>query len=286
MERASGDGSGVGYAVAGATGNVGSEVVKALVAAGHRARALVRTPDRAVAGATETVVADLNDPESLGSALEGVDGVFLLPGYAAMDESLARAKAAGVGRVVLLSSPAAANGAGGNAVASYMAASETAVQRSGIPWTIVRSCMFATNALEWVAQLRAGDTVRAPFPDVRAAVIHPADIGATVAAVATGEEHAGQTYRISGPEATTPAERLAVLGDVLGRRLTFTGLTDDEARAELEASMPQPYADAFLDFYVAGSLDESPVLPTVERLTGRSPRPFRDWAREHGDRFR
>ena len=38
-------------------------------------------------------------------------------------------------------------------------------------------------------------------------------------------------------------------------------------------------------FYAGGTLDESMVLPTVEQITGRKPRTFAEWAREHADAF-
>ena len=40
------------------------------------------------------------------------------------------------------------------------------------------------------------------------------------------------------------------------------------------------------DVYVAGSLDESEVRPTVQELTGRAPRTFEQWATAHADAFR
>jgi hypothetical protein len=50
--------------------------------------------------------------------------------------------------------------------------------------------------------------------------------------------------------------------------------------------MPAEYVDAFFDFYVAGAVDETSVLPTVEQVTGRPPRTFRAWAEEHLTAFR
>src|SRR5688572_8728735 len=97
--------------VTGATGNVGGEVVKALVAAGEEVRALVRAPDEPgiPVGATG-VVGDLNRPETLSDAVDGVREVFLLPGYDDMPALLTTLAAAGVEHVVLLSSGAAASG--------------------------------------------------------------------------------------------------------------------------------------------------------------------------------
>jgi hypothetical protein len=83
-----------------------------------------------------------------------------------------------------------------------------------------------------------------------------------------------------------PAEQLAVLGRVLDRPLRFEGLTLEETRAQLEATMPEKYVHAFWDFYVDGSLDESLVLPTVEEVLGRPPRTFEQWAEAHAADFR
>jgi uncharacterized protein YbjT (DUF2867 family) len=273
------------YLVAGATGNIGGEVTRALLAAGEEVRALVRNDQSRIPAGAQPVVGDLNQPDTLGPHLAGVRGVFLLPGYDGLPRLLELAKAAGVERVVQLSGSSAASGDETNAISRYMATTERAIIRSDLPWTILRPSAFATNALEWAGQLRVGDTVRAPFADVRIAVIDPADIGAAAAVALTSGTHEGRTYHLSGPEATTPAERVAVLGEVLGRSLTFEAQPNDEARAEMEASMPREYIDAFFDFYVAGSLDESPVLPTVEQLTGHPARTFRDWATAHAAAF-
>lgn len=271
------------YLVTGATGNVGSEVVTALTAAGQPVRALLRAPGT-VPGAA-TVVGDLNDPQSLSDALAGARGIFLLPGYQRLRETLSHAREAGVERVVLLSGGSAASGDLDNAVARYMILSERAVQESGIPWTIVRPGAFMSNALRWRPQLAAGDEVRVPFPTVSAAVIDPADIAAVVARALVGDDHVGRILPVSGPESLLPEQQVTVLGEVLGRPLRCVGLSNEEARAEMGATMPIEYVDAFFSFYVDGTLDESQVLATVPEVTGRPARTFEQWARAHADAF-
>jgi hypothetical protein len=54
----------------------------------------------------------------------------------------------------------------------------------------------------------------------------------------------------------------------------------------MSATTPAKYVDAFFDFYVGGSLDESKVLPTVRDVTGRPPRTFAQWAATHAAAFR
>ena len=268
------------YLVTGATGNIGAELVSALTDAGAPVRALTRSDRASLPPGAEAVSGDLNRPETMEDALHGVHGLFLLPGYQDMPGLLARAAKAGVERVVLLSG-SSADGDQSNAITRYMSASEAAVYGSGLAWTVLRPSAFMSNALRWLPQLRAGDLVRAPFAGVRAAVVDPLDIAAVAALALRSPGHAGRTYRLTGPEALLPADQVAVLAEVLGRPLRFEGQPDDEAMAEMEASTPVEYVDAFFSFYVDGTLDESPVLPTVPELTGRPARSFRDWATTH-----
>ncbi|WIV57243.1 NAD(P)H-binding protein [Amycolatopsis nalaikhensis] len=273
------------FLVTGATGNVGAEVVSALAGAGEPVRALVRRPDVALPPGAEAVVGDLNDPGSLGDALKGVEGIFLLSGYDDMPGMLARAREADVRRIVLLSGGSAALADMDNAVSAYMTLAERAVRESGLDWTFLRPRAFMSNALRWLPQLREGDTVRAQFPEVVVACVDPADIAA-VAARALAGGHEGRVYDLTGPVALRPAEQVAVLGEVLGRELEFVGLSDAETRAELEASMPREYVEAFWDFYVVGTLDEATVHQDVPEVTGRPARTFREWASAHADAFR
>ncbi|MEV4053816.1 NAD(P)H-binding protein [Amycolatopsis sp. NPDC049688] len=273
------------FLVTGATGNVGAEVVSALAAAGAPVRALVRRPDAVLPGGVEAAVGDLNAPDGLTDALKGVEGVFLLPGYDDMPGMLARAREAGVRRIVLLSGGSAALADMGNAVSRYMTLAERAVRESDLDWTFLRPRAFMANALRWLPQLRAGDTVRVQFPQVAAACIDPADIAA-VAALALAGGHEGRIHELTGPVAMRPAEQVAVLASVLGRDLRCVELSNAETRAELEASLPQEYADAFWSFYADGTLDEATVFPTVAEVTGRPARTFAEWAEAHADAFR
>jgi uncharacterized protein YbjT (DUF2867 family) len=142
-----------------------------------------------------------------------------------------------------------------------------------------------SNTLQWVPQLKAGDVVTAPFAGVRQAVTDPADIAAVAALALTTEGHAGETYTVTGPESLLPADRVRILGTVLGRNLELRPQPDDEARAEMSAAMPETYVDAFFSFYADGTLDESTPLGTVADLTGRPPRTFEQWARAHASAF-
>jgi uncharacterized protein YbjT (DUF2867 family) len=272
--------------VTGATGNAGGAVLRALLDRGEPVRALVRQERATLPDGAQPAVGDLNEPESIRPHLEGVTAAFLLSGYDGLTETLANLCAAGVERVVLLSSSAAPSGDLTNAVAAYHIRSERAVVASGLAWTFLRPNSFMTNTLEWAPQLRAGDVVRAPFADVRVATIDPADVGAVAATALVTGEHDGRAYRLSGPESLRPVDRVAVLGRVLGRDLRFDGQSDEEARAEMAETTPVEYVDAFFRFFADGELDESQVLPTVSEITGRQPRTFEAWAQQHAAAFR
>lgn len=273
--------------VTGATGNVGGELVRALSDAGEEARALIRRDsDRSrLPDGVEGVVGDLDDPESLSAALAGVRAVHLLSGYTDMPGILAEFRGAGVERVVLQSSGAAPGGDTSNAIARYHILSEQAVRESGLSWTFLQPNSFMSNTLQWAPQLRAGDVVRAPFANVRVATIDPYDVAAVSAAALTSADHDGRSYRLSGPESLLPADRVRAVGAVLGRDLRFEGQSDAEARAEMSATTPAEYVDAFFSFFADGTLDESRVLPTVCEVTGRQPRTFEQWAEGHAHAF-
>jgi uncharacterized protein YbjT (DUF2867 family) len=272
--------------VSGATGNIGRELVEQLSAAAVPVRALVRAPDVQLPDGVQRAIGNLNEPDSVTPALEGVTGVFLLPGYRDLPGLLKRAGGAGVERVVLLSGGSAVASDPDNAISRYMLASEQDVRASGLQWTILRPCAFMSNALRWIPQLRAGDLVTLPFANVANAVIDPHDIAAVASAALLSGGHEGRAYRLSGPEALLPADQVRILGEALERELRFQAQSDEEARAEMSQAMPTEYVDAFFSFYVGGTLDESQVLPTVEEVTGERPRSFEQWVAHHADMFR
>jgi uncharacterized protein YbjT (DUF2867 family) len=187
--------------------------------------------------------------------------------------------------MVLLSGGSAGSGDLTNAVTAYMVRSETAVRESGLAWAMLRPAAFMSNALRWKAAIATGDTLRLPFASVRTATVDPFDIAAVAAAALTKDGHDQQVYLPTGPQALLPEEQVEILARVLGRDLRFEAQPDGEAREEMSASMPAEYVDAFFDFYVAGTLDESRVRPTVEAVTRRPPRTFEQWARNHAAEF-
>lgn len=276
--------------VTGAGGNVGSELTALLAHDGHPVRALVRTarplPASVERSGVEGVPGDLNEPTSLKPALDGVRAVFLLGGYNDMPGALAVMRDAGVEQVTLLSSRSVVGGHEDNAVAGMHMAAEAAVRASDLAWTFVRASGFMSNTLQWLPQLAAGDVVAEPFANVPVAAVDPYDIAAVAAESLTTPGHEGRAYAITGPDSLRPADRLRVLGELLGRDLRLDPLPDAEARTKMAAETPEKYVDAFFRFFADGEFDDSEVTSSVRDLTGREPRPFADWARSHLDAFR
>ncbi|GLW10155.1 NmrA family transcriptional regulator [Microtetraspora sp. NBRC 13810] len=278
--------------ITGATGNVGRPLAQALATAGERVTAVSRgVRDVTVPEGVRHERADLTDPESLRAVLQGADALFFQDTGTSAHllrpaDILDVAKAGGVERVVLLSSQAVetrpetvSHGGVGQSI-------EDAVRRSGMEWTILRPGGFASNAYGWAESVRTRRTVAAPFGDVALPVIDPVDI-ADVAAVTLREDgHAGQVYELTGPAPSTPRQRAAAIGDALGEPVRFVEQTRDEARAEMLRFMPEPIVETTLAILGEPTPGERRVSPDVERVLGRAPRTFADWARRNVAAFR
>ena len=267
--------------VMGATGNVGSALVELLRERDVRVHAITREA-RTWPDGVEGVVGDANDPASLAGAATGMDGAFLMSGYAAEARLLVDL---GAGRVALLSASSVPLADRGNAMAAYHRDSEEAVKASAAAWTIVRPCSMQSNVTRWKDQLDAGEGIRAPFADVGVAMIDPADVAAVLATALTEAGHVGQTYRISGPEAMTPPVQVAIVAEVLERKLRFEAVPDDEARATLPGQVGQAYADAAFDIFREHPQYESAIQQTVEQVLGRPPGRLRGWVERNRARL-
>jgi uncharacterized protein YbjT (DUF2867 family) len=270
--------------VTGATGNVGRELVRLLAAAGKAVTAVSRTP-AALPGGVAHHRADLTDPATLAPALTGADALFLevLPHAHEPEALVGFAKAAGVRRVVLLSSQGAGTRPGTYAQPVRY---EDALRGSGLEWTILRPGGFDSNALAWAESIRGDLTAAAPFAGTGLPFIDPADIAEVAAAALREDGHTGRTYVLTGPAATTPRERAAALGAALGAPVHFTEQTRDEAHAEMLRFMPAEVAAGTLELIGAPTAAEQAVSPDVERVLGRPPRTFADWAARNTAAFR
>ncbi|WP_017604176.1 NmrA family NAD(P)-binding protein [Nocardiopsis alkaliphila] len=273
--------------ITGATGRVGRRVVDAVLRSGERVRALTRDPENArLPVGVEVVRGDLKQPDSLATALGGVDSLYLFPEPSTARAVVETAVEAGVQRIVVLSSSSVLDESGDNHSGEYHRVVERAVAASGVAWTFVRPDEFAGNVLwKWSASIRAEGVVRAPHADAVRVLIHEADVGDVAAAALLEEGHADRAYLITGPEALTQAEQVRVIGEVLGRDIRFEELTHEQGRAAMLGSMPEPVVDMVLG-YLAEAVDSPPrVSSVVEEVLRRPARTFKQWVEDHRSDF-
>ena len=264
--------------VTGATGNVGRTLVRLLTEDGVEVTSVARN----IAG-PGTVAADLAEPESLRGAFEGADALFLLAAGERPYDVLDVAKAAGVRKVVLVSS----QGAGTRPeVYALPRRFEAAVRESGLDWTILRPGGLDSNAYAWAESIRARRTAAAPFGDVGLPFVDPDDVAAVAATVLREDAHAGATYTLTGPAPTTPRARAAAIAAALGEPVTFTEQSRAEAYDLMASFMPLPVVEGTLAILGEPTEEERRVSPDVERVLGRAPGTFTAWAERNATAFR
>ncbi|MGW5395136.1 NmrA family NAD(P)-binding protein [Streptomyces sp. NPDC003952] len=268
--------------VTGGRGSVARGLVSLLAAHGVPYRLASREPDT-----PGTVHCDLSDPATFPEALAGVRSVFLYAEAAAIDAFVKEAVGAGVEHVVLLSSSSVlAPGAADSPLAASHLAVEQALLASPLRTTLLRPGSFASNALGWAWAMKSGRPVRLPYPGAYSDPVHESDLAEAACAVLTDPSLGGRAYTLTGPRTLTFAAQLAILGEAVGRPIPFEAVSREQWKAEVDGSIPGPYAEALLDYWSAS--DGLPVALTddLQRLTGRPPRTFDTWSTEHVDAFR
>jgi (4-alkanoyl-5-oxo-2,5-dihydrofuran-3-yl)methyl phosphate reductase len=280
--------------VCGATGNTGGEVLRQLRDRGAQTRAMTRSEEAARRfreQGIDAVVADLADPSTLTRALNQVTAVYVanavLPELPEHEHNLARAAAeSGVRHLVKLS----VIGAGADSPLTFARIhhrAEEAIRASGIGWTMVRPNGFMQNTLAWAAQIPSS-IIRGPIMDARWSIVDVRDVAAVaVAALLDPQSHAGETYTVTGPEASSPRDQIATLAELLGRPLNAEEVTVEQAQASMlgqgwparnvegMGELFRLYADGFAQT----------ISPDVERVTGRGARDYRTFATDHLERF-
>jgi uncharacterized protein YbjT (DUF2867 family) len=266
-------------------------VVDLLIDAGVPVRALVHRSESAATlpANIEIVSGDLTVPESLDAALQGIGTVFLV--WTAPPETAAAVVdrlAAHVQRVVLLSAPHRTPHPffqQPNPMAALFAEIERLIAAAGLDSTIIRPGMFASNALFWwAAAIRGDGVVRWPYGAAETAPVDDRDVAAVVARTLYEDGHAGGDYVLTGPESVSQAEQVSIIGDVLGRPITFEELSPDEFRREAPVGA-RPAVDMLLAAWDATMGQPAYVTSTVSDILGSPPRTFRQWVADHATAF-
>ncbi|MDO6521318.1 NAD(P)H-binding protein [Shimia thalassica] len=255
--------------VLGATGKTGSRIAQRLENKGLPVR-------RGSRGAA--IPFDWNTPDTWDAVLAGVSSVYIsyypdiaVPGgVEAVSAFTEQARAAGVGKIVLLT------GRG-----EYHAQrAEEVVRNSGLPFTIVRAAWFAQNFSEGALHdpVMAG-VLPMPGGDVQEPIVDVDDIADVAVAALADAGHDGETYEVTGPRLLTFAQMADVLSAATGRQITHVPISFEDFHAALLAGQGEMIADV-LTAIARETLDgrNATLADGVQRALGRAPRDFATFA--------
>jgi uncharacterized protein YbjT (DUF2867 family) len=211
--------------VTGAPGNVGSEVVRQLIAAGADfciGAYDVEAARREFGEGVRVQRFDFLDESTF--EFEGINKLFLVrpPNLANVPKEIApaihAAIAAGVEHIVFLSLQGVEN----NRVTPHYKI-EQLIEELGVDYTFLRASFFMQNlSTTHRAEIRDEGKIAVPVGDAKTSFIDVRDIAAVAAAALTEPSHANQKYTLTGPEALTYDEVANILMRTLDHPVEYT----------------------------------------------------------------
>lgn len=284
--------------VTGATGTIGKQVARLLLADGVAIRVASRRPealaDLAELGAATAVRLDLEDPSTYAAAFEGVDAVFLVgPGGPGFGEHAAAAidaaRRAGVEHIVRYSALGASVD-GTFPIAREHGIADRALEASEIGWTILQPTFYMDNFINFQGEaIRGQGAFYGASKGGKAAYVSSSDIAAVAAAVLRDpSSHAGQRYVLTGPQAHADAEVATLIGEAVGKPVQYVEVGEEG----VAASLRERGAD---DFFVESMVGleqvkqqgwAEAVSPDVEKVLGRPAQPFTAFLAARGTELR
>lgn len=271
--------------VFGATGKIGSELIRLLSQTEARLTAVSRHP-----GPTkEWIRADMSDPATLPDTLRGAHAVFLLSGHSphfvtGQTNVIRAAAGMGVRHIVKLSSGAADKNSP-LLIPRVHGEVEAVLKASGVRWTMLQPNGIMQNWLGPMAKTvretrkiydAAGDGSRA-YVDLR-------DIaGVACACLTQPEAHYDQSYFLTGDQAVNYPEIAAIFSRVIGENIAYIPISLDSARANMErGGLPRSLADTFVEYARAQRDGQTgTVTDHVRRILGRPARTVEAFARDY-----
>lgn len=274
------------------TGNIGSKVVAALVAANAPVRVIARHPDRLapeIAATVEVIEGAHDDDSTLDRAFAGADTVFWLvpPDIFATDThayyqrfahaAVRAATAAGIKRIVAVSALGRGNPLPAGPVSAALHADET-IGNSGIAYRALWCPSFMENMLRQRVPLRVQGAIYLPLPsDVKVPWTATRDIAATAVRLLLDTTWTGNGgVAVLGPETLSGDDIVAILSDVLGRPIQFKEVPYPAFKTQMmQNGANESVAQGLVDMYIAkaNGLDADEVR-TDENTT---PTTFRAW---------
>jgi len=279
--------------ITGATGNVGSELVKQLTAKGLPLRVVTRDESKVahLDQKIERVIGELSDAETAEKAVAGVERIYMFPLITDEDHHsnnvlLEKAKKAGVKQIVMLSSMGAESNF--SKIGVMHREKELLVEKSGIPWTFVRPGAFMTNTYQWLPTIKSAGKVFNPTGEGKVAPISPKDIATAAALALTSQGHEGRIYSLTGPELMNVPEQVKAISKEIGKPLECIDVPAAAAAERLKEQrlLPDSIVEglaAFWEHMRSGQF--ATQTPDLEQLTGSKGEKFSQWCAEHKNAF-
>jgi NAD(P)H dehydrogenase (quinone) len=275
-------------ALTGATGHLGSLVMEELKKRVPHANmvALVRTPGKAAHMGIEVRAFDYNKPEGLEEALTGIDRLLLISGNEIGQRAtqhlnvINAAGKAGVQWIIYTSLLHADSSS--LSLAAEHAATEEAIRKSGIGYTILRNGWYTENYTGSIKGAVAGGAFIGSAANGKISSASRADYAEAAVVVITDERHNGKTYELAGDEHYTLNDLAAEISRQTGKNIPYRNLSEPDYAKTLESlGVPGPYATAIASWDVSASkddlFDDSHQLST---LIGRPTTPLSASVRE------
>lgn len=267
--------------VLGASGTVGSGLVKLLKADGYTVKCVTSKP----ATQPEQVHVNLATGEGLKDAFEGVDRAFLLspPGYAdqykILSPAVQEAKRRGLKKVVLMT----AMGANAVETAPFRRV-EIELEKSGLNYNIIRPNWFMENFNTfWIQGIKEQGKILLPAGTAKTSFIDAQDISAVAARLLTTDQFNNRAFDITGPEALDHNEVAREISKATGKNVVYQEIEPSVLKKSfLDHGVPQDYAEFLI--MILGFLKEgynARVTDEVKNILGREPRKFNQYAQEH-----
>src|SRR3989454_3335568 len=280
--------------VTGATGHIGSELLRLLSKQNVSVQALTRDPRRAPPlPGVDWLRGDLRDVQSLPGLLRGANRMFLLTSNSEDMRSLQvnaieAARASGIAHVVKGSALGASDHSKSPIGKAHYDV-ERALQESGMPWTILRPHGFMQNFLDAAPTIAREGRIRAASGEGRIPFIDTRDIAAVAAVALTMPGHEGKKYVLTGPEALSYGDVARIIGKAIGRPVEYAAESLEEARERLVRARAPPWiieSTLGLAAYQRAGGPTAAVSKTVEEILGREPRTLAQFVQDYASIFR
>ena len=285
--------------ITGATGTVGSEVVKQLSAKGENI--IVKAAARSATDNTfenlnrvQVVQLDYDKPDSLAVALKGVDKLFLLTPFQSnmvdlTSNLVSEAKKAEV-KYIAKQSVMGADAEPGITPGRLHRQAEKIIEESGIPFTFLRPNFFMQNFVNYYSNLiRSQGAFYIPAGDAKVSFVDVRDIAAVaVKSLINDNQQKGRAYNITGGEALSYGQAAEILSKAVGKKINYVNVTDQDARNGMkDMSMDEWTIKSMIELFEitrAGNVSE--ISPIVEQVTGNKPITFSQFANDYAGSFK